>query len=79
LPGQRISSAIRESPPALDARSHFLEWIAEAEHTPLVKRDGPHYYACIAVRGTQPVEAHTNAGSSIGIDMGVENPVRQGL
>jgi putative transposase len=40
-----------------------------------LKRDGRHYYACIAVRGLQPAEAHVNAGSSIGIDMGVDNPV----
>ena len=40
-----------------------------------VKRDGAHYYACIAVRGLPAGEVHANAGSKVGIDMGVVNPL----
>ena len=40
-----------------------------------VKRDGEHYYACIAVRGLQPAAAHVAEGVAVGIDMGVANPL----
>src|SRR5690606_12889583 len=38
-----------------------------------VKRDGAHYYACIAVRGLQPADSHPAPGSVVGIDLGVIN------
>ena len=40
-----------------------------------VKREGDHYYACIAVRGLQPAAAHIAEGVAVGIDMGVANPL----
>ncbi len=40
-----------------------------------IKRDGGHFYACIAVRGLPEGEHHHRPGSSIGIDMGVANPL----
>lgn len=40
-----------------------------------IKRDGAHFYACIAVRGLPAVEAHAKHGSRVGIDMGVANPL----
>lgn len=40
-----------------------------------VKRDGPHYYACIAVRGLQPLSEHPHTGQAVGIDMGVTQPL----
>lgn len=40
-----------------------------------VKRDGAHYYACIAVRGLRPAESHSVPGTAIGIDLGVVNPL----
>jgi DNA-binding transcriptional LysR family regulator len=40
-----------------------------------VKRDGAHYYACIAVRGLMPAEVHASEGVAVGIDMGVVNPL----
>lgn len=40
-----------------------------------VKRDGAHFYACIAVRGLPPMADHPSKGRSVGIDMGVANPL----
>ncbi len=40
-----------------------------------VKRDGKHFYACIAMRGLQPTERHLYEGQSIGLDLGVTVPI----
>lgn len=40
-----------------------------------VKREGKDYYACIAVRGLQPLAEHANVGAAVGLDMGVVNPL----
>ena len=40
-----------------------------------VKREGQHFYACIAVRGLQPAAAHAHEGEFLGIDMGVAQPL----
>ena len=40
-----------------------------------VKRDGPHYYVSLAIRGLPKPDAHLYPGTVIGLDMGVSNPV----
>lgn len=54
-------------------KSYLAAGVEACEIT--VKRDGTHYYACIAVRGLQPAQAHIAEGIAVGIDMGIVNPL----
>src|SRR5262249_37506397 len=40
-----------------------------------LKRACKDYYACIAVRGLQPLARHPNVGAAVGLDMGGANPL----
>lgn len=54
-------------------RDYIAAGVEACEMT--VKRQGAHYYVCIAVRGLQPAKVHAHPGSAVGIDMGVANPL----
>jgi IS605 OrfB family transposase len=68
-----VLGAVKFQDKARQLGAYLVAGVEACELT--VKRNGEHYYACIAVRGLQPAAAHVAEGVAVGIDMGVANPL----
>jgi IS605 OrfB family transposase len=68
-----VLGAVKFQDKGRQLRAYMAAGVEACELT--VKRDGEHYYACIAVRGLLRTAAHVAQCVAIGIDMGVANPL----